>query len=611
MTRATKMRKLVPSAEALEKWIPPVFVAIGLGAAGLGFALPKARVAEWFHATGFYSIFASFVLWLTYLPFAKATRARAVELLREHWIAVSLAVATTAAAFLTSPPMFRILADETNLLGVAMDMYDEHSFRNPTEAIYYFGGVKQQLHFEWDKRPLLYPFLVYLAHGVFGYRPEMNGFLVNAVCSVGLYLSFYALLRRHTTKFYALVGTSLLFAFPVNVMWMTTSSFEIPNLFFGTLAFLAFDRMLTERSGAAAARVLAAVLLVSQVRYESALFAMVLLPAIALVVPYKEWPKIGYRALLVPPLFLAVVWQRRLATGQGIFQMQGDKPAFSLEWLEPNLKHAYNFFTAKQSWYGTIPVLFWSSLFGLLLVGIWFYRNRKTAGLRLWGTLIAASLIALAHAGILFVYYWGNLTLQYALRLGIIFLPFLVVLTLFALKQLLAGAEQHRHYVLAALFALYAYYWPEAGHNDAPKQIFIYREFNDVRGFLDREHPEKDYLLLSDLSNLYVPFRMSAISIGRANGDPIDVLRKLDRGLVQTVYAVQRVSFVDDQIQEQTKLDERLSLETVFETQHNGTQRLRISKVTAAEGVVIDPPPRPGAARRGGPGEILRRGGTP
>ena len=41
--------------------------------------------------------------------------------------------------FLASPLQFRILADETNLLGVANSMYQEHSFANRTSALYYFN----------------------------------------------------------------------------------------------------------------------------------------------------------------------------------------------------------------------------------------------------------------------------------------------------------------------------------------------------------------------------------------------------------------------------------------------------------------------------------------
>jgi len=661
------------------RFLPVIFVLCGVLALLLGFAVPKKTITEWFHASGFYMIFASVVLWLTLLPRPTLSRSSVVTFLREHGAGAALALAFTTGAFLTCPPAFRILADETNLLGTAMDMYDSHSFRNPTEAIYYFEGVRDLLSSEWDKRPLFYPFMVYLVHTALGYDAEQNGFIVNFICSVGLFFSFYYYQRSWFSRFHSLVGMSLLAAIPLVVMWSTSSGFEIPNLFFAVLAFIAFDRLLVKRTGQAATYLMATVLLLSQIRYESALFALCLLPWMPFLVKRAEYKNIGVRSLLIPFLFLPVVWQRRISFGQGVFQMKDNKPPFAVEYLfgagakKGNLDHAYDFFTAAQPQYGTIPIIFWVAVVGFFGSVIWLTQRRRDIPLRLWAHVGAAVAIVFSHAAILFFYFCGNLTLQYALRLGIIFLPFMVVLVVCILHttaksigalavyvqggavalvlcatvylaplvwgsaravplrehaQALAGimvwpfivvlgvvalhysrknAERVRYYVAVAVVALFAFYWPVAGANAAVKQIFIFREFRLVKRFVEKEYPDKDVLMVTDLSNLYVPFRFSAIRIGRANSQPEFILRKVDRKLKTELIAVQRIQYKDGEPQAQTKLDaDKYQLETLYETQYNGGHKLRISRVTPADGFEINKrKKRPGLQL--GPRRMLRK----
>lgn len=602
----------------VRKLLPVLFVLCGVAAVLLGFAVPKKTITEWFHATGFYMIFASFVLWLTLLPRPTVTRQGALDFLREHGAGVGLALLFTVGAFLTCPPAYRILADETNLLGTASDMYDSHSFRNPTEAIYYFEGVRDLMSSEWDKRPLFFPFMVYLAHTALGYDAEQNGFVVNFICTVGLFFSFYWYQRRWFSRFHSLVGMSLLAAIPLVVMWSTSCGFEIPNLFFAVLVFIAFDRLLVERSGPAATYLMATVLLLSQIRYESALFALCILPWMPFLVKRVEYKNIGFRSLLIPFLFLPVVWQRRISFGQGVFQMKDNKPPFSINYLfgegakKGNLEHAYDFFTAAQPQYGTIPLIFWAAMAGLVGSIIWLARHRRDAGLRLWASAGTAFAIVLTHAAILFLYFWGNLTLQYAIRLGIIFMPFLVVLVVVLLHQATKSADRLRYYVVVGVVALFAYYWPVAGANAAVKQIFIYREFRLVKRFVEKEYPDKDVLMITDLSNLYVPFRFSAIRVGRANRQPEFILRKVDRKLKSDMIAVQRIQYKDGAPQPQTKLDpEKYELETLYETQYNGGHKLRISRVTPAEGVELNKRTKRPGLRFGGPRRKLEKGAAP
>ncbi len=569
-----------------EYGIPFGFAAAALAAFLLGFVVPgRKTMTAWFHMTGYYSVLLSFLLYLSVLPYHEWTRTKLRKGLRKHRLALILALLFTVGAFLTSPPLFRILADETNLMGVAMDMYDTHSFRNPTEVVNFYGGVQDTKAWAWGKRPLFYPFCVSLFHTLFGYNAEVNGFAVNAVAGFGFLFSFYYLMRRWFSQFYAIIGMSLLAAIPLNVLWTTSAGFEILNAFFAVLAFLAFDRFLKKRSGKNATLVMATVLILSQIRYESALFAIVFFPWLPVMVKKEDYPDIGWRALIIPLLFLAVVWQRRLSLGHGMLQVPEGTATFGIVHVWPNLKHAYRFFTAAKEEYATIPLLFWGAACGLVPTVLWLTRNLKSAGIRVWSMITLAFLIVLAHAGVLFAYYWGNLTLQYALRLGIIFFPFLVVLIVVLLHRAF-GQERHWYApIVIGVAGLFMYYWPVAGRNTAVKALFIHREFNSVRSFLQQNYPDKDVLIISDLSNLYTPFRYSAISFGRANGNPSEFLRQTIRGLKQDLIAVQRVPYNKTEPDEGHRLNKDFVTETLYKTQYNAGKALRIVRVTPSPDV--------------------------
>ncbi|MFZ2960671.1 MAG: glycosyltransferase family 39 protein [Candidatus Ozemobacteraceae bacterium] len=544
-----------------------------------GILIPdKPRIVEWFHATGFVSIFAAFLLWLGSLPWEFFERTRLVAFARRHAVPALLALGITVSAFLSSPPTFRILADETNLMGTASAMYDEHAFYNPTQRTHYYEGMQNTISREWDKRPLFFPFMVYLAHSFLGYR-ETNGFVVNAICSFFLLFSFYLLLNRFFTRFLSVLGMIILAAFPLLVLWMTSWSFEIPNLLFGVLAFLSFERLTRTGSAKDAETLVFTLILLAQIRYESVLFLVVLFPVGAYFLKREEVGALSWRILLVPMLLLPSVWQRMVSFNQGAFQMTNGKSPFSFEWFGPNLQYAWNFFTAERVAYGTIPLVFYCSFVGLFAAVWWYISNRKEWTARAW--LIPGSAITVfgLNAAILFGYYWGNLTLQYAMRLGLIFVPFMIASCVFLLDCITDRGRQARVWLIVGVCSLPIWYWSSAGANEAVREILIFREFTAVRRFLDYSFPRKDVVVISDLSNLYIPFRWSAVGNAYANASVNDLLTNLKNGLFQNFITVQRIGYADGKPSLGTFLDPKFELETLYETQYSAEEMLRISRV--------------------------------
>lgn len=562
-----------------ENWLMPGMFLISVGgAAALGFGLERTRMAEWFHASGFWFIFGTFVLWLSSWKWDSVTGDRFRATFHRHGLAAGLALVLTVSAFLSSPPDFRILADETNLLGTASAMYDRHSFYNPTQVLYYYEGIQNVITYEWDKRPLFFPFMVFLAHTFTGYR-ESNAFLVNFCCSWALLFCFYVLLNRWFSRTISMVGMTMLAAIPLVVLWMTSGGFEIPNLAFGALAFLGAHRLMQSGSARHAEWLALTLVVLSQIRYESVLFAVVLFPLIPLFLHKDEWSSLGWRTPLLPWLFLPVVWQRLTSFNDGVFQMTNGKPAFSLEWLGPNLQNAYRFFTCANENYGTIPILFWLALFSLPLA-IWYVFQQQR---RLWWKPIAIPAAALGlvllNAAILFLYFWGNLTLQYALRLGLIFVPFLVALVVFGVDVVSAGGLRGKRWLVLGSIAMIVWYWPVAGANGAVREILIFREFSAVRRFLNQAYPKRDVVVISDIANCYVPLRYSAVYPAHANAKTVDLTGNLNAGLFRDLVVIQRVAYGSGQVAPETSLNAEYQLQPLYQSQLSGEHALRISRV--------------------------------
>jgi hypothetical protein len=185
------------------------------------------------------------------------------------------------------------------------------------------------------------------------------------------------------------------------------------------------------------------------------------------------------------------------------------------------------------------------------------------------------------HAAVRFAYFWGDMTLQFTSRLGLIFLPLLVTAAIHFLHKMSCICRFNRSWAAVLMAALLGYSWPSAGLNLGIREIFYYREFRIVRDFLEREYPDKSrYIIISDLSNLYVPLSYSAILPGYLHANIERFKIGLEKKTWQLLLVVQKIDYAGNKPAEGSIVDEKISLEPVFEEQLHAGQMLRISRVT-------------------------------
>ena len=245
-----------------------LFSGTALAAIGAGFFLPQEWLIPAFNHSGYYFMFALCLLWtvLVINNLKKEFFAR----IKKHGPALLLAIGLTFLIFHLSPPKFKILADETNLIATSMAMHYNKTVAMPVEgtAISYFNFDYHSQSI--NPRPLLYPFVTSLFHSLLGYS-AYNGMAVNFVLGVGILFLMYMLCALLFSRFWGMVAMILTASFPIFVFWVTSSGFETINLFFILMVVLTLYLFLQSRDTRHAELFLCSLIMLSHCRYESAL----------------------------------------------------------------------------------------------------------------------------------------------------------------------------------------------------------------------------------------------------------------------------------------------------------------------------------------------------
>ncbi|HNV72863.1 MAG TPA: hypothetical protein PKO06_24355, partial [Candidatus Ozemobacteraceae bacterium] len=180
------------------------------------------------------------------------------------------------------------------------------------------------------------------------------------------------------------------------------------------------------------------------------------------------------------------------------------------------------FFGQKAS-YGMIPFLTIGALIGCLTIIYVVAQRQQTFGRPGRVCSFLASAAVFIQLGIMLSYYWGNLGHRYAYRFGIIYVPVIIILNLFLVNLLDTSKWRTRILVAVACLGILIYYRPVAGMNASAQGMLIYREFQQVRTFLEHRYPQQNILLISHRPSLFTPFRWGAIStdFARLHADQI------------------------------------------------------------------------------------------
>ena len=119
----------------------------------------------------------------------------------------------------------------------------------------------------------------------------------------------------------------------------------------------------------------------------------------------------------------------------------------------------------------------------------------------------------LSQALVKFSYKYGDLTMGIQTRMGITFLPFIVLSAVYFFKQVTIETNKN-HKVFISLFCIFVLLFnlPNASKNWSASTTHGYISFKTIMEYLKSEMPYKDdYIIVSPQANWFIPFGYNAI----------------------------------------------------------------------------------------------------
>lgn len=537
----------------------------GAVALALGLAVPGSWVYPLLHHSGYYVIAAAFAVWVFFL---------CLRLGQQPWTkrksacrGLALSASVVILLFSTGLPKFKVLSDEANLIGVSLAMFEDRVISLPVQNLN-LAYADFNPEYVPNKRPLLFPFLVSVVHGVAGYNAS-HGLVVNFICSIVVLWTIFAYLGNYYSDFHASIGVLLFVSLPVFPIWITSSGFETLNLMMMVLLFYFVDDALRNREAPSSDLIVWTLLLLSQCRYESTIFIVIVL----LIVPYLGWrsflQKLSPMSCLAPLFMLPVIWQRRFFWGYSeplrkdmqLIETAGQ--GFGLENLVGNLGKNITVLSGVDPQFGFNVVVM-----ALSVLGAWMLARQLVLKETVHigpppGVTLMGIITSIVMLGIYSFYRWGNFLDPVANRMAVVFAPLMVVAATHFLYIITNYRPAGTRLVIVLVCMLnLVFLMPFSQKETIIRNLSLTYEYNRVVDYLKRNFDEEgeNILIISDRPNLYLVHDMGSVTFAYANQHAGEIA-KLMRSYYDRVLVLQRTAYETGRVLPGTAISPAYKLE--------------------------------------------------
>jgi hypothetical protein len=505
-----------------------LFVTVTAIALFGGFFWPGQWLVQSFHHTGYYFILISVFAWLVVIIRLFCHQIK--PFFKNHYKGLIVSFVLTGLIFMISPPQFKILADESNLIGVSMSMHQNKTTSIPVQGLN-LNFEKFQPTSVVNKRPILYPFVVSIFHAVLGYSPY-NGFIVNFICGAFILFLFYVFMSRFYPRYLAILSILIFAAFPVFGIWITSSGFEGLNLLFIIIFFLIYHQFLQNQDAPTAELLFLTLVLLMQCRYESLIFGIVILTMIRHLVRKDLIKQYSIFAWITPLLIVPILWQRRIflhasepvRMHSNLLETSGH--GFHLQSFFINLSKNIFTFSGIDPNYGFILIVSILSIFGAYLLIKEALTKSAEMTPQTRHVVFAGTIMFILLCLIYSSYQWGNFNLPISNRLAVVFLPFFVFAAIHFFHRIPGNVRINTKIFLFIFWSLnLVYFWPYASNQKIVHTLELTCEYNQVLNYLDRNYNtrEEKILLISDRPSLYFIHGYGSINFAYANARSAEI----------------------------------------------------------------------------------------
>ncbi len=561
-----------------------LFIISALIAIYLGFsAFTSQEMYLLYGNLSYYFISIIFFIWLYFVYIAlKQVKSNIIPFLSFHKIAIVLSFILVILFFYICPPEFRILADETNLLGTSKALYEHRDSVMSTEELE-VSGNKQIIKTYIDKRFLLFPYFLHIIHYIKSYSPN-NAFILNALFSFVCLFLIYYLFQQLWGKFYGIIALLFLASYPLFIQYSMSAGYDVFCLTWVLFAFVVFCNYFRNNTVQNANLLLYTVALLSYTRYECSIMAIIIVPIMLAILGKNNINKLGYEFIIYPLLFIPTAWIMFFVNTNSYLQIDGNGNAFSIYYLKDNILKALYFFSGWDYDQDTVFIIALMACLGVLFViyKILVYKKLFIEKLKLYKYhLILIFFFLLDQTLIKFAYKYGDLTLNLNSRFGITLLPYIIFFSIFFTRNLIKKHALFKIAILLIVFYTFFSHWPKTQQNFIIKSNNSYKIFKAYNDFLNEQYKntnKEKYILALDRPIYLAPLNYNVISINTLNQN-FDLIKNsiTQKKLWNELILIQTID--NGEIRAGSILKEEINIKTIYEKAIDEKLSIRFSKL--------------------------------
>ncbi len=522
------------------------------------------------------SYFILLLLLLAVLHSWLSFRGPVLEKVRKYLPGFIGAALLTAVVAVSVKPMFRVTSDETNLISTSYSLAFDKKADMTLQAAW-LNGEFTPVSRDYDKRPLAFPFLTSLVHTAAGARYQ-NGFVVNSLVLFVLLAAVYWLSRQYLGVGPSLAMQILVLAHPVVAQAATSAGMDLAAAAFLLLSLAGLKAFSDSPSAARLQFFWLASLFYFNSRYESPLFAFLLLVGLMICAKDLPWRSFTFGWLWLTPLFLMPQLWQRLAYG---FRkdVAWNGYEFSISAILSNLKQCWLVLSRPDLYYPYASELIALGFAAFVVFLIQRFKSpvsleRKEKIFITVCTVIFCGLLLLTLAAI-----DTHPASQAASRLYLIPCIGLSLLAGGLLHGLLAKFRASS-LLLPIAAALFLFHHSAAVRNNFPNSYPNPRELRNTLQFLENRDPRR-FLLVAAWAPHY-----AALRYGSVNFEYLRTNREWVRGRFESrdfpeILVLQNIDIQTGNPTAETALEENIRLEKVCEFPNVPAYFSRISRIVS------------------------------
>ena len=375
-------------------------------------------------------------------------------------------------------------------------------------------------------------------HTLRGYS-AYNGFIVNFICGILVLFAFYLFIDMHFPRLYALISILIVASLPNFVIWVTSSGFETLNLFFIVLTLFIFNKVIATKSIQHAELLFLTLVLVSQCRYESIIFAVAILFLLPILLNKKFLTGFSFITYVTPVLFIPTLWLPRLYADRpiidkmvmGTVQVPSLFEAFSISNLISNTSKNIVVFSGLDPHLGFSPVISAMALAGLYLMAKKMIVGRKHASLQFQTLWLFGSFTFLLLYIIQVSFFLGDMRIATQNRFALVFLPVMVLPAVYFIHAILNKVNISYKVIVWAFFGFHLlYFWPYGSQQLLVNRGIIPYEYNKTLSYLKSNFEKQSKILvICERPNYYIVQYQGALDFKYANQNPEIIFNKASR----------------------------------------------------------------------------------